>query len=147
MCYAVYLGTDQKLNTSKWDEKSPAFYVEEVVDKDEVSVKQHFSKSNIYYVGSHEGCGCGFAYDDEDLDINDDEDVADNESRKESVVRFNNLLEQIFRNTNELEVFLCWEGDQGLQPEKSDVVTKEYFNNGDWVEDKPTFYKVIKNER
>lgn len=144
MCYVVYLGTDQSLKTFKWEKEKPAFYVEEVVEKDRVLIKQYFSKSNIYYIGSHEGCGCGFAYDDEDLDVNDADDLADNESRKESVRRFNSLLEMILQKSNQIEIFLCWDGDQGLELEKTDVVKKEHFNNGDWVKDQPTFYKVYR---
>ncbi len=139
MCYAVYLGTEIELKTSKWDENKPAFYIEEINTQEDSSVLQHFSKPKVYYLGSHEGCGCGFAYDEQNDDKDDDLAL-----RILSVKHFINLLEYILNQSDKVEIFLCWEGEQGTMPRKSLPKNIEYFKNGNWVEDKPTFYNVIR---
>jgi hypothetical protein len=96
---------------------------------------------HVYYIGSHEGCGCGFSYDQE-FDKND-KDIDD---RKKSVFKFNELLRDILSKSDECEVFLCWGGDEAEKPERSQSVSSEFFSKGDWVEERPTFYK-IKNSK
>ena len=61
MCMMVYIASDCLLPTSAWDETRPSFHVRELVERDE-PVRRQFSKPHVYYVGSHEGCGCGFQY-------------------------------------------------------------------------------------
>jgi hypothetical protein len=65
----LYLGSNKERPTSVWDEANPSFYVQkdntqysvEIQQSESIEqVKTHISKQFIYYVGSHEGCGCGF---------------------------------------------------------------------------------------
>lgn len=143
MCYVVYLGTDIKLETSAFDEKNPAFYVAELQDSGETAVKQHFTQPNIYYIGSDEGCGCGFSiYEDPDL-VNDVEEIELMKVRRTNVKKFCDLVDYILTKSNQCEVFLCWDGDQAVNPDTTQTVTPDVFRNGDWVEDEPTMYKVI----
>ncbi len=144
MCYVVYLGTDLKLDPILWNDKKPAFNFQEVLDNENNKVRAQFSKTNVYYVGSHEGCGCGFAYDGT-WDTSDPEDVEDNLLRKESVAQFNQLLKEILARTNGCEIFLCWDGDEGDTPQRIETVGANFFSEGDWVEDEPTLYRVINN--
>jgi hypothetical protein len=59
MCLAVYLASDKPLPLIEWNEKEPSFYVGELTKSDK-SVKIQFEFPYIYYIGSDEGCGCGF---------------------------------------------------------------------------------------
>lgn len=137
MCYAVYMGVDIELTASKFDEKSPGFYIEFIEGKNkENDVRKQFTKRFIYYLGSHEGCGCGFSYDE---DSDEKERI---EASKKDVLQFNKLLQDVLQKSAECEIFLCWEGNQGKAPIKSEVVGVEIFSKGDWVQEEPTFYKL-----
>lgn len=55
MCY---VGTNAVIPERKFDEANPDFHIEKA-DKSEFS-EYTFTKENVYYVGTREGCGCGF---------------------------------------------------------------------------------------
>ncbi len=59
MCLAVYIGTDEELPLSAWVEDQTLVCFSALNEKD-FPVRKHFSSKNVYYVGSDEGCGCGF---------------------------------------------------------------------------------------
>lgn len=139
MCYVVYLGTNKKVIASQWDESKPSFFVEKIPSNELESLKNQFSMKHIYYVGSHTHCGCGFSYDEEF-----NKEIEDINDSKNDVLKFNELLKEILNTSNECEVFLCWSGDEDEKPECSEIVGPDFFLKGDWVEDKPTFYKVRK---
>lgn len=67
----LYLGTDAQLETRVFSPENPAFYVGApsahwvnlaIAKEKEASVRNHFSTPNLYYIGSHLDCGCGFGY-------------------------------------------------------------------------------------
>ncbi|MCK4917989.1 MAG: hypothetical protein KAS51_07225 [Candidatus Omnitrophica bacterium] len=142
MCMAVYLGSDIELPTSKWDKNKPSFYAENAQEDD--NVKKQFTKKNIYYLGSHEGCGCGFSYDDNEVNPEYSEEVKDNELRKDSVKHLVQYLKNALEKTTELELFICWEGEQGEKPNKRATITVEEILGTYWSLDTREFYKVIK---
>jgi len=55
----VYIASDHELPLIEWNEDAPAFHVRELHEK-EKAVRAQFTLPHIYYVGAHEGCGCGF---------------------------------------------------------------------------------------
>lgn len=62
MCVMVYLRSNKKLPIIKWDDKVPDFYVDELNENDlaYTELKSFMAKKNLYNVGAHTGCGCGF---------------------------------------------------------------------------------------
>lgn len=110
MCLAVYLGSDKKLPEIGWDEANPGLHIKLESLQLEL-VKGYLRQPFIYYVGSHEGCGCGFCLegyskDDEDWDL-----------RVKNYKDFASYLE-INAVGPGSEIYVCWEGDQGKAPEK-----------------------------
>jgi hypothetical protein len=107
MCMMVYIASDYPLPLLAWDKARPRFNVEKLTERDE-AVRRHFSKPYAYYVGAHEGCGCGFQcglYPDADPAR-----VADaNESRR----RLSEYLSVALQHQASVELFACWDGDQG----------------------------------
>jgi len=103
---AVYVGADRPLPTIDWDEAKPAFYVE-ALRTDEQAVRCQFTKPNVYYVGSHEGCGCGFQ-----LGPHPDPDDNELPLRRASLDAFREYLRDSLTGVGDLELFACWEGDQ-----------------------------------
>ncbi|MFO0960713.1 MAG: hypothetical protein U0800_25305 [Isosphaeraceae bacterium] len=109
----VYVASGYPLPTLAWDEARPSFYVKELSERDE-AVRRHFSKPCVYFVGSHEGCGCGFQYGQYEGLEEDCEELA---SAEESRRRLSEFLVVALRHQPEVELFACWDGDQGATPE------------------------------
>jgi hypothetical protein len=113
MCMMVYIATDHPLPTSAWDEARPCFYVTELSERDE-TVRRQFTKPFVYYAGSHEGCGCGFQFDESDgIEVDPDALAASRDSRR----RLADFLAAALQHQSEVELFACWDGDQAAEPE------------------------------
>jgi len=109
MCYAIYIGSDQPLPTSEWNEADRTFYVTHLTDDTRV-VSKHFSKRHVYYAGSHQGCGCGFF---SDPDYGDDEDEKrEYEDSRADVRALVEYLNKALEKQNTLEFLVTWEGQQ-----------------------------------
>ena len=111
MCMAIYISTDRSLPTIPYDEGNRKLNTEDITDN-EKTLKNLFSKPNIKYVGSDQGCSCGFRHaiihNDSWLDVVDDETPFDNSNHV-------NLVDLIKKNTTDgktVEILACWEGDQ-----------------------------------
>lgn len=91
-----------------WEEARPAFYVDGVAPDD--PVRGRFSMPNGYYLGSHEGCGCGFKYGVMPAGLEEQED----ETKGRASV--NALRAYVTKAAvhQPVEVFACWEGEQLL---------------------------------
>lgn len=110
MCYMLYLGSDVPLPTSEWEEDSPAFYLS--CDEEEIKdAKPHFTKPEVYYAGSHEGCGCGFFFDKND-------EPEDYEIRKSSVRELVKMLQQALQSSSSVELLVTWAGCEKQAPSR-----------------------------
>ena len=112
MCLAVYIASPSRLPLIAWREERPSFYVDDAEPDDPVRV--HFPWPNVYYAGSHEGCGCGFAYGQMPEGL---EDPDDDVRRRASLAA---LREYVTSATTlgPVHLYACWEGEQSY-PEKS----------------------------
>lgn len=109
VCYAIYIASDAILPTSRWDENNPQFYVSDAQEVEE-KVAKLFSKPHIYFVGSHTHCSCGFFYGP---DWAYDEDGKDDlQQETDSARKLVSYLDSALEKTDELELFVSWEGDQ-----------------------------------
>ncbi len=118
MCMMVYIASDYLLPTWKWDRASSRFHVTELSAGDE-SVRRHFSKPCVYCVGSHEGCGCGFQYGQY---VGFEEDAGEQAAAHDSRRRLADFLAVGLQHQLEVELFVCWDGDQAAQPEHRERV-------------------------
>ena len=112
MCLAVYLASDRALPEVAWNAKSPAFYLEPVSASE--GVRKQFAHAHVYYAGSHEGCGCGFSKDGES-----GEDLVRCQQNYVALARVTG--DAISRGAN-VQLFTCWEGDQGCEPESVEAL-------------------------
>jgi hypothetical protein len=107
----VYVASDLPLPTSEWDERRPDFFVTDL-PKPDAPVRRWFSKSLVYYVGSHEGCGCGFQ-----VGQYGEDDPAGLEARDRSRRALAEFLTAALQTQGGLELYACWDGDQSIAPE------------------------------
>jgi hypothetical protein len=108
----VYVASDYPLPTWPFDRVRPGFHVAELSEH-ETPVRRHFSKPFVYYVGSHESCGCGFQYGE----YEGFEDDADLPEKRESRRRLAEFLAVALQHQPTVEVFACWSGDEAAEPE------------------------------
>ena len=100
-------------------------------DIDKGILKWNENDKNIYYVGSSQGCGCGWrsiAYDF--IDINNEDDKKELEDKIKDRIDLYTLLTS--KDFNESYIIICWEGDQGEDIEQTmnlsvdDIKTVDY---------------------
>jgi hypothetical protein len=113
MCLAVYLASSQSIPTSEWNESTPAFYLQTTAEGE--PARKQFSYPYVYYVGSHEGCGCGFS---KDFDFGEDLDAS-----QQDYAALGRLLRDATVRGAKLELFTCWEGEQSSEPESVSTIT------------------------
>ncbi len=71
MCYSLYLGSNSLCETSEWKEDETFFYLEDLRDADS-DIAKKFSKANVYYAGSWQGCSCGYFCNPENAETEED---------------------------------------------------------------------------
>lgn len=108
MCWALYLASDVELPQVPWNENDRSFCTVPLADY-ERSVAAQFSLKHVIYLGSHQGCGCGFMSDESD----GSEEVA---LRAKTLSGLVGYLTSLLANGAHLEMFMCWEGDQSASP-------------------------------
>jgi hypothetical protein len=132
----VYVASANPLPESSWDKAKPGFYVQALPYRDE-AVRRQFRLPFVYLLGSHQGCGCGFDWEGfEELDETYAECVAVRDSRR----RLSEFLSLALRNQPEIELYACWNGDQGAEPlfrgqiRPVDLITsRTSFQDGEWL--------------
>jgi hypothetical protein len=129
----VYVASDYPLPTLAWDAAHPGFYVTELSERDE-PVRRHFTKPCVYYVGSHEGCGCGFQYG-EYVGYEEEADLVQKQASRRRLAEF---LAVALQHQAEVELFACWGGDEGAKAEYRERVrpvdllrTRTFFREGE----------------
>lgn len=141
MCLMVWLGSANPLVGVSPPEVSEAPLGELYVKPEpaDAPVRVQFVQPYVYYVGSHQGCGCGFRSPQLELEgfelvaevlpllsaLLDDErsDFLDEQRSRE-------LLSALVRSAlceGDVEVFSCWAGDEGKAPTVAKDVSPDYF--------------------
>lgn len=105
----LYLATNTAMPSIPYDENNRQFNAEDIVD-DEISLANVFSFPNIKFVGSDQGCGCGFRH----VLLNGDawqksyeEPTTDNRNHEHLV----DFIIKNNKNETSVQIFACWEGD------------------------------------
>jgi len=120
MCMMVYLAASQPLPLIPLTETNAAITVRELAAREQV-VTQWFSQPLVYYVGAYEGCGCGFNYGH--YPIEDEYDQQEYVASRRSVQQLAAYLAQALEQGIEIELFVCWDGDQGQSPHTHAMLT------------------------
>ena len=131
MCLGIYLAAAAPLDTIEWAPERPAFNVAGLTERED-PVRRHFSQPHIYYLGSHSRCGCGFQ-------ANGDRDPAAGERSRAALAAYVGAA----RRLGPAELFVCWEGDYAVPPERRLRLTAgELEADADWTEEL-TFVEIL----
>ncbi|MEP7212945.1 MAG: hypothetical protein ABI791_07710 [Acidobacteriota bacterium] len=152
MCTAVYIAANNPLPLIEWQEKVTPFCVTGVAE-DEQGVKKHFTKPHIVYAGSFEGCGCGFYYDSDPIDPDDEYEKERDAMSRESVRQLSSYLREAVKGGT-VEMFVCWESEQANEPSRSFRVTPDFFGgdefffgpDDDTSFEETTFFTVVRDK-
>lgn len=143
MCYMLYIASDKALPVIEWKDNESVFFTRHLDDHEKLL---SFSLPYIIYAGSYEGCGCGFkdtyiAVDPDDLnDVEDPEVIA---FRKKSLQALYDYLNHALNNNSRLEIFLCWDGEQGESPQNVKILHLQDFLNSTLPIDSLELAKII----
>jgi len=139
MCFVLYMASDQLRRAIPWDEQNPRFHVK-ANDADAQKTRSHFSKRYIHYLGSDNGCGCGFkrgpdwVMDQTELDEMELKKIASCEDNQR---RLHDYLVECLQDEETIELFGCWSGDEGLPTEKTRIVDVSTLISTDfWFEER-----------
>lgn len=126
MCLALFVASDHELPLIPWDEAAPAFNVQPLSEHDGKVLTTHFSKRHARYLGGHSGCSCGFRYSAQ-ASGDDADAVRENELGRASVAALRAYLQKAIETVGPLELYVCWEGDEGEDAEHALNVSPDHF--------------------
>lgn len=107
MCLAVYLATARPLPDS---DRAP-LNVEAAAPETAERLRRHLALPHLYYVASHEGCGCGFVAERDGTD----EELGE---RQASLGALRDLLAEAAR-AGGAELLACADGSEATPPRRS----------------------------
>ncbi|MBI3267554.1 MAG: hypothetical protein HYZ53_00920 [Planctomycetes bacterium] len=133
MCLMVWVGSTEALSADDYlrDLPEAAYFRIEAIPTS-APVRAHFSSRHVTYVGSHQGCGCGFNSDEYTfrgfalvadvvslLSAMSQKERGDFDSSQLSRRRIYDLVGQALRG-GPVELFCCWAGEES-EPAKREV--------------------------
>ena len=146
MCIVLYLGTDVPVPTSQWSDADPRFRVMDLLEAEE-PVREHFSRRYVYYLASHEKCGCGFDWDAErdekeiaeyadewknlpegtkkELNWTPAQDRAAYEARRQNADSLVVVLRSVLEESEEAEIYAMTDGDESGPPTSRKTTTPD----------------------
>ena len=113
-CATVYLAAEAPLRLIEWRDEMPGFFVADLETKNDELVRVQFAKPYVYFAGSHTHCGCGFNYGRISNFERDPEELA---RKHHSLAAMSEYLIHEIGRVGEIELFVCWDGDQAAAPE------------------------------
>lgn len=135
MCLMVWIGTARPLPTGTSPEPSEKadLYCVEAVPAD-AAIRSRFSSPQVTYVGSHQGCGCGFnsgelAWQGFErvadamtlLDAMTDDEREELLAAQRSRVRLRDLVSSALTD-GPVELYACWAGDEEAPATREETI-------------------------
>ncbi|OPZ87863.1 MAG: hypothetical protein BWY76_00255 [bacterium ADurb.Bin429] len=152
MCYLLYLGADRELPTIEQDDpNSPAFFVI-AESSPSTQLRKHLQSTYIYYIGSYEGCGCGFCYESStELDallismMPDKMKQEEREDRQACISSVDSLRNYLTSVTQygPVKLLVTWCGPGRQPPHHVTTVTPDHFGGDQFSLEEDTLFEVI----
>jgi hypothetical protein len=103
MCLGVFIASDSKLRLIDWTVDRPGFNVSGLRPSEE-SVRKWLKRPNVYALGSHTHCGCGFQQ-------NEDNAPADVAASRQALSDY--VAEALQHSP--VDLYVCWNGEAGAE--------------------------------
>jgi hypothetical protein len=134
MCLTVYLASDIPLPLIKWSKDKPSLHVKGLTPSKD-SVKTQFEIPHIYYLGSNEGCGCGF--------FKRGRDGYALKSSEENYSQLNVYLKKAKSLGAQIQIYACWDGDENTEPEFRNKIELEHLIESNFEFKENTLYEIL----
>jgi len=134
MCLAVYVSTKNPLPITERVNDKIGFHIRETLNYQK-EVYQHFSKTFVYYLGSAEGCGCGFLIDGVYPEMPEYQAV------RSSYSLLSEFLQQELED-QDLEIYALWGGEENKKPEIYKKIKLSDLANEDFAFEENHFYTI-----
>jgi hypothetical protein len=109
MCHVLYMASDKERPLVAWDDAQRGFHV---TPWDQGALP-HLTKPHLRYLGSDQGCGCGFQH----AALSWTEDEEHRSSVRKNQQGLARYLAACLMDEESIELFTCWNGDE-TQPLK-----------------------------
>ena len=113
MCFCLYVGTEVPVPTIPYDNNDRKLNTEDL-NEHEKMVAIHFTKPHHKYIGSDEGCGCGFRnvwFSDggwpEESMIGEENYTGEREQPNHQ--QLYDFLKEILATNQDIELYGCWD--------------------------------------
>jgi len=125
MCFVLYVASRSKPPLIGFRPEAPALNTKELNEHTQ-SVRDKFTLPHVVYVGSDQGCGCGFRFllreQVADADLIFSDDVEADPSRQRNQQQLRDFLLEKFKDEPFVELFGCWSGDEAQPAEFNDEI-------------------------
>jgi len=126
VCYALFIGSDESLPVEDLTTADDRFHLE-ALQPDHSMVLSLFSKPDVLYASSWQGCGCGW-FPDTLLFQRKKARADSNTKTARDVAQLGQLLERLLDQHDTVELYLGWEGELEQAPERRVALTPDDFN-------------------
>lgn len=115
MCFVLYLGTDQPVRTIPWDDRNPKLNTQDLTELD-AGVARHFEAAHVKYLGSDQGCGCGFRHVSYQNGEWPEESMIGfehytGEDQQPAQEQLHAFLKEQLAYVDRVELYGCWDGE------------------------------------
>jgi hypothetical protein len=118
MRLVLYLASERTRPAIAWDESCPRFHVKHD-DPDAALAAQQFTKPHVHYIGSNEGCGCGFRQEHDYTSDDPEQEIA----KRNNQQYLYDYVASCLSDESSVELFSVWSGDEQLPVEHSRNIT------------------------
>jgi hypothetical protein len=136
---AVFVAAAEPLPFIPWNAAEPAFHLQAISDGEQ-GVRARFTKPNVYFLGAHTGCSCGFNYGLRD--VKGAEDQAEEVASQASVAALRAYLRDAVERQGEVELFASWEEDWLTEPEQRLQITPDWFGGDSFAMPENVLFRV-----
>jgi hypothetical protein len=110
MCFVLYMASDRERPEIPWNIEARSFNVK-ADDADAANARGQFTKRNLYYLGSDNGCGCGYRLNPLWVDEKEPDKLREGAANQAALHRY---VRSCLEEEDTIELFGCWSGDEAL---------------------------------
>lgn len=155
MCVSVYLGSVESLPAAdSFGIDAAQLHIVEAINSPN-GVAAFLEAKRIYYVCSHEGCGCSFNYlsvdsiresiSAEDSDLLEYE-ITERGRNRDSLLALKTYLSQTLSSHDRIIMLVTWAGKETRPPLKNEYVSPAYFDGDSFSLPLYTRFEITQEE-